>query len=68
MSDLELYIKLTSLPENLKKEIGDFADFLTSKLKREGAPAPRKAGLAKGLIKMKDDFDDPLEDFAEYMS
>jgi hypothetical protein len=26
----------------------------------------RKAGSAKGLIWMSDDFDEPLEDFAEY--
>lgn len=28
---------------------------------------PRKAGSAKGLIKMSDDFDAPLSDFGEYM-
>lgn len=28
---------------------------------------PRKAGSAKGLVKMSDDFDAPLGDFAEYM-
>lgn len=27
----------------------------------------RKAGSAKGLITMSDDFDEPLEDFQEYM-
>lgn len=27
----------------------------------------RKAGSAKGLIWMADDFDEPLEDFREYM-
>ncbi len=27
---------------------------------------PRKAGSAKGLLKMADDFDAPLSDFAEY--
>lgn len=27
----------------------------------------RRAGSAKGMIKMPDDFDEPLEDFAEYM-
>lgn len=27
----------------------------------------RLFGSAKGLIKMADDFDDPLEDFKEYM-
>jgi len=28
---------------------------------------PRKFGSAKGLIKMADDFDEPLEEFREYM-
>lgn len=28
---------------------------------------PRKAGSAKGMLKMSDDFDAPLDDFAEYM-
>ena len=28
---------------------------------------PRKAGSAKGMIEMSDDFDAPLDDFAEYM-
>jgi prevent-host-death family protein len=27
----------------------------------------RQSGSAKGLITMSDDFDEPLEDFAEYM-
>ncbi len=28
---------------------------------------PAKAGSAKGLITMSDDFDEPLEDFKDYM-
>lgn len=28
---------------------------------------PRQFGSAKGLIHMADDFDEPLEDFKEYM-
>jgi antitoxin (DNA-binding transcriptional repressor) of toxin-antitoxin stability system len=30
------------------------------------AKKPRKAGSAQGLIKMADDFDAPLDDFAAY--
>ena len=31
-------------------------------------PKPRrKAGTAKGMISMTEDFDEPLEDFREYM-
>lgn len=29
---------------------------------------PRKAGSAKGLITISADFDDPLDDFKEYMA
>ena len=28
---------------------------------------PREPGSAEGMVWMSDDFDDPLEDFAEYM-
>jgi prevent-host-death family protein len=31
------------------------------------AQGPRQFGSAKGLIRMADDFDEPLEDFREYM-
>ena len=31
------------------------------------ANEPRKAGSARGEVSMSDDFDDPLEDFADYM-
>ena len=30
-------------------------------------PLRRKAGSAKGMISMTEDFDEPLEDFREYM-
>lgn len=68
MSDIDIYIKLTTLPDDLKKEVGDFVDFLKSKTNvKESMKIQRKAGLAKGLIRMKDDFDEPLDDFKEYM-
>lgn len=28
MTEIEIYIKLATLPENLKKEVDDFVDFL----------------------------------------
>ena len=31
------------------------------------AKKPRKAGSARGQVWMSDDFDDPLEDFTDYM-
>ena len=68
MTDLDIYIKLATLPDDLKKEVGDFVEFLKSKTPTtEKSNTPRKARLAKGLIEMKEGFDDPLDDFKEYM-
>jgi len=59
--------KLSKLPEKLKSEVADFVDFLTNKNvngKDERRPV---FGSAKGMFKMMPDFDEPLEDFKEYM-
>jgi hypothetical protein len=66
MNNIKLYSKLVILPDDLKKEADDFLEFLKTKMDEKKAPKTRKPGLAKGLIKMKGDFDEPLEDFNEY--
>lgn len=44
-------------------------DFIQVKSHEQHEPKARKAGSAKNLgIIISDDFDKPLEDFAEYMS
>ena len=30
------------------------------------APPPRRAGSAKGMVTIREDFDEPLEEFEEY--
>jgi hypothetical protein len=68
MTDIDIYIKLATLPDDMKKEVGDFVEFLKSKtIVKEKTKIQRKAGLAKGLIQMKEGFDEPLDDFKEYM-
>jgi hypothetical protein len=68
MTDLELYIKLSSLPRDLKSDVSDFIDFIKYKsLKKSFKKEKRIAGQAKGLISMKDNFEDPIEGFNEYM-
>ena len=62
-----VYSKINQLPENLKSEVLDFIDFLLSKSKEQQPPTTPKFGSAKGMFIMKDDFDEPLEDFKEYM-
>lgn len=68
MNDIKLYTKLTSLPEELKKEANDFIDFLKFKSDPDDKKPKKIAGLAKGLIQMKEGFDEPLDDFHEYMN
>ena len=72
--------KYACLPQNLQREVLDFVDFLVDKY-QETKPSPKKEkrtispwekrksnfGSAKGLIIMGDDFDQPPDDFKEYM-
>jgi hypothetical protein len=67
MTDLQLYNQITSLPADLKKEVSDFVEFLKQKAKPKVKLKRRQLGAAKGLIKMSPDFDEPLEDFKDYM-
>ena len=70
MDDLLLYSKLATLPEYMKSEVADFIDSLINKTQKNNVgknkPKP-KFGSGKGIFKMKADFDEPLEDFKEYM-
>jgi hypothetical protein len=68
MTDIQLYTKLSGLPSNLKMEVADFIDFLKFKSQNiENQNIKRSAGKAKGLVNMKDNFDDPIEGFNEYL-
>jgi hypothetical protein len=69
MTDNQLYTKISSLPDNLKMEVIDFVDFLKSKkmTSKSYAGKRRVFGYAKDSIKIKPGFDEPLEDFKEYM-
>ena len=67
MKQIQLYTKLINLPTDLKSEVNDFIDFLLSKRKMEIKKKTPKFGCAKGQIYISPDFDEPLEDFKEYM-
>ena len=67
VDNILLYTKLSALPENLKSEVGDFIDFLTTKAKKEQQKVKPKFGSGKDMFIMKPDFDQPLDDFKEYM-
>lgn len=67
MSDLQLYTEISSLPENLKQEVSHFVEFLKEKSKKNKAIKERQYGYAKGFFTVAPDFDEPLDDFKEYM-
>jgi len=69
MNGLSLISKIDSLPLDLKQEVIDYVDFLlTKKVKKvKKTQKPRIYGWAKDSIIMSPDFDEPLEEFKEYM-
>ena len=67
MEYAQLYTKISSLPNDIKSEVNDFIDFLMSKRKKEDKKKKPIFGCAKGQIYISPDFDEPLDDFKEYM-
>ena len=68
MTDIQLYTKITELPPNLKSEVLSFIENLKFKTSpKNKIKNPRQAGKARGLIEMKDNFDDPVAGFKNYM-
>lgn len=65
MDNLLLYTKFSNLPDNMKSEVSNFIDFLMTKNKAKAKQKP-KFGSAKGMFKMKKNFDDPIDDFKDY--
>lgn len=66
MSLLDLIAIIEKLPPDKLAEVEDFVEFL---LKKE-PPAARKTpkfGSGKGMVIMNPNFDDPIDDFKEYM-
>jgi hypothetical protein len=63
-----LHQEIESLSENELKVIDKLLDEL--KIKRQSQMKPRTFGSMKGLViggKLPNDFNEPLEDFKEYM-
>jgi len=67
MSNTQLLEEIASLPANLQEEVQDFVAFLKTKVQQQPPLQKRQFGAGKGLIIMADDFDEPLEDFKDYM-
>ena len=67
MTDSILYAHIGALSDNLKAEVADFVAFLEQKHKPENKIKERKLGCGKGFLEVPKDFDEPLEDFKDYM-
>ena len=68
MTDIQLFTKLSRLPSHLKNEVSDFIEFLDHKSNRQNKKEVKRIpGKAKGMIRMKDNFDEPIEGFEDYM-
>jgi hypothetical protein len=59
--------KINTLPLSAIKEVDDFVDFLLSKQGYKTKIKERKFGCAKGMFTVHDDFNEPLDDFKEYI-
>jgi len=67
MNYASVILEFKSLPDELKQQVAEFISFLTAKKNTKKNPKKPKFGCAKGQIIMAPDFDEPLEDFKEYM-
>ncbi|MBN9386291.1 MAG: DUF2281 domain-containing protein [Chitinophagaceae bacterium] len=65
MTDAQLYSAILSLPSDLRKEVVELIKHLRAKTKPH--LKARQIGCAKGLIEFTPNFDEPLEDFGEYI-
>jgi hypothetical protein len=67
MSTIDLVNQIESLPEESKKEIEEHVQTLLTKKVQKKISMAELCGIFKGKITVSPDFDEPLEDFKEYM-
>jgi len=67
MTNIQLFSEISSLPAELKKEVSDFVVLLKKKSQTGKKIKERKFGYSKGFFKVSNDFDEPLDDFKDYM-
>jgi phage-related minor tail protein len=67
MTNTTLKLKINSLPKEMRDEVADFVEFLSKKAKSKTKLKAREFGFAKGKITLSPDFDEPLDDFKDYI-
>lgn len=71
MSESTIVHRIAKLAPKQQEIVEAFVAFLEQQSQAESTtaenPPPLKAGFLKGTFTVQDDFDEPLEDFKEYM-
>jgi len=67
MTNTSLYTRISTLPQQIQNEIFDYMEFLIQKYKPQRTKIRPKAGCMQGTFQMSPDFNEPLDDFKEYM-
>lgn len=67
MTNTSLKIEINSLPKSLRDEVANFVEFLKTKSVNTKNLKTREFGYAKGKITLSEDFDEPLDEFSNYM-
>jgi hypothetical protein len=67
MTNTTLYTRISVLPKSVQDQVSDYVEFLIQKRKSAKVKVHPKAGCMKGIFKISDGFNDPLEDFKEYI-
>jgi len=67
MTNTSLKMEINSLPKELRDKVGDFVALLKKNAKAKSNLKSREFGFAKGKIELSKDFDEPLEEFNDYM-
>jgi flagellar biosynthesis regulator FlaF len=67
MTNTSLKLEINSLPKELRAEVADFVEFLKKKSRTKTKLKSREFGFAKGKIKLSEDFDEPLDEFKNYI-
>ena len=61
MTDIQLYTKISELSPDMKNQISNYIDHLKKKSNDKTKQGSKRiSGMAKGLVRMKDDFDEPF--------
>jgi len=70
MTEQAILSEIHSLPENLRHEVLRYIFFLKTKyvnVSDQTVEKKRVFGRAKGRYEMSDDFDEPIDEFKDYM-